>query len=400
MNEWLKTGGKMSNDHKKHEKIDFDVTAHRYHNSSKADKGKILNELCDLYGYNRKYLLQGFNYLTGKKYLRKGRKVKYGGKDLLRALSNIWLASNQMCSKKLKVVIPLWMPFYPGSLTKEIKKQLLSLSAPTIDRLLKPIRAKHSRHGLSGTRPGYLLKTQIPIKTDHWDVNKPGFMEADTVAHCGDSISGNYAWSLTLTDIHTCWTEIRATWNKGAEGVVEQIKNIEKSLPFELLGFDCDNGSEFLNHHLLRYFVEDRIKPVQFTRSRPYKKNDNAHVEQKNWTHVRHLFGYDRFDDPAVVELMNDLYRNEWSLYQNHFIPTMKLIKKVKIDSRYQRKYSPPQTPYQRVIESPHVQEEVKLALFKIHNTLNPFELKQKIEKKLHLIFKYVTINDKPRTKI
>jgi hypothetical protein len=387
----------------KHEKVDFDIMAHRYHSSSKADKGKILTELCDLYGYNRKYLLQIFNYLAGRKHVQKGRKPRYDSKLLLEALGDIWLAGNQMCSKKLKVVIPLWLPFYSnrhGLLPEETKIQLLSLSAATIDRLLKPIRANHKRHGLSGTRPGYLLKNQIPIKTDHWDVNKPGFMEADTVAHCGDSISGNYVWSLTLTDIHTCWTEIRATWNKGAEGVVKQIKNIEKSLPFELLGFDCDNGSEFLNHHLLRYFAEDRIKPVQFTRSRPYRKNDNAHVEQKNWTHVRHLFGYDRFDNPATVELMNDLYRNEWSLYQNHFIPTMKLIKKVKINSRYQRKYGQPQTPYQRVMESPDVKNEVKLELVSVHSSLNPFTLKQQIEEKLRLIFKYATINDKPRTKI
>jgi hypothetical protein len=225
-------------------------------------------------------------------------------------------------------------------------------------------------------------------------------MEADTVAHCGMSLAGNFVWSLTLTDIYTCWTENRATWNKGAEGVIEQIKNIEKSLPFELLGFDCDNGSEFLNYHLLRYFTENREKAIQFTRSRPYKKNDNAHVEQKNWTHVRHLFGYDRFENQAVVALMNDLYRNEWSLYQNHFVPTMKLIEKIRIGSKYRKKYSLPETPYQRVIQSPDVKDEVKLALVKLHNTLDPFALKQKIEEKLRLINKYVTINGKPRVKI
>jgi hypothetical protein len=131
-----------------------------------------------------------------------------------------------------------------------------------------------------------------------------------------------------MTDIATCWTENRATWNKGAEGVVKQVENIEKKLPFLILGFDCDNGSEFLNWHLLRYFTEGRTKDIQITRSRPYRKNDNAHVEQKNWSHVRHLFGYDRFDNPVLVNLMNDIYENEWSLYQNHFMPTQKLIKK------------------------------------------------------------------------
>jgi hypothetical protein len=393
----------MSHNHKNHEKVELDVMAIRYNTLPRADKSRLLNELCDLYSYNRKYLLQVFNYLAHKKYVKKGRKAKYTSKDLLQALGNVWLASNQMCSKKLKAALPMWLPFYSeryGALRKDVRTQLLHLSAATIDRLLKPIRAKHSKHGLSGTRPGYLLKTQIPIKTDHWDVNKPGFMEADTVAHCGTSLAGNFVWSLTLTDIHTSWTENRATWNKGAEGVIEQIKDIEKSLPFELLGFDCDNGSEFLNYHLLRYFTENRPKPVQFTRSRPYKKNDNAHVEQKNWTHVRHLFGYDRFENQAVVGLMNDLYRNEWSLYQNHFIPTMKLIKKVRINSKYKKTYSLPETPYQRVIQSKDVKDEVKLALIKLHNTLNPFALKQKIEEKLRLINKYVTINGKPRAKI
>lgn len=163
---------------------------------------------------------------------------------------------------------------------------------------------------MGGTKPGTLLKNHIPIRTGFWDVSVPGFMEADTVAHCGNSLSGDFVWGLTLTDILTGWTECRATWNKGSTGVVNQVKAIEQALPFTLRGFDCDNGSEFLNYRLLRYFTEHPEKP-QFTRSRPYKKNDNAHVEQKNWTHVRHLFGYDRLDSPAPVEKMNALYAND-----------------------------------------------------------------------------------------
>ena len=179
-----------------------------------------------------------------------------------------------------------------GALEESLRSKLTSISAASIDRLLKPIRVQHPK-GLSGTKPGTLLKNQIPIRTTHWDITLPGFMEADTVAHCGNSLAGDFVWSLTLTDILTGWTECRATWNKGSSGVLEQIKAIEQALPFKLRGFDCDNGSEFLNHHLLRYFSEHPVKPV-FTRSRPYKKNDNAHVEQKNWTHVRQLFGYER----------------------------------------------------------------------------------------------------------
>ena len=231
-------------------------------------------------------------------------------------------------------------------------------------------------------------------------MTQPGFMEADTVAHCGNSLAGDFVWSITLTDILTGWTEIRATWGKGETGVVTQIEEVEKRLPFKLLGFDCDNGSEFLNWHLIRYFTEKRKQKVQMTRSRPYRKNDNAHVEQKNWTHVRHLFGYDRFDDPRLVELMNDLYQNEWSLYQNYFMPTQKLVKKEKINSKYRRKYDKAKTPYQRVLESKYIDEEVKMALAILHQQLNPFKLKTAIEKKLRNIFKYVKANKKPRKKI
>lgn len=373
----------------------------RYVRSKRKKKSQLLNELCDLYGYNRKYLLQFFNHLLNKKYLPRGRKVHYQPTtELLEPLKRFWLASDQMCSKRLKEAIPLWLSAYEesyGILSEEIKSQLLSLSTGSIDKLLKPYRARYKRRGLCGTKPGYLLKNQIPIKTDHWDVTKPGFMEADTVAHCGNSMAGNFVWSLTLTDIHTCWTENRATWNKGAAGVEEQIKNIEKKLPFLILGLDFDNGSEFLAWHLIRYFTD---KKVQLSRSRPYRKNDNAHVEQKNWTHVRHLFGYDRFEDVRLVALMNDLYENEWCWYQNYFIPTQKLLSKEKVNSKYKKRYEKAKTPYQRLLESTHINQEKKMALALHYQTLNPFELKKIIEKKLRKIFQYVTVNKTPRTKI
>lgn len=224
-------------------------------------------------------------------------------------------------------------------------------------------------------------------------------MEADTVAHCGNSLAGDFVWSLTLTDIHTTWTEIRATWNKGATGVLAQIQDIEAALPFPLQGFDCDNGSEFLNHHLVKYFT-DQPRPIAFTRSRPYRKNDNAHVEQKNWTHVRHLFGYDRFEQADLVPLMNDLYANEWSLYQNHFCPGMKLTDKQRINARYVKRYDQPQTPYQRVMDCEQVGAEVKSSLKALHDSLNPFILKQQIEAKLRTIFQHVTVTSNVRQRL
>ncbi len=384
--------------------VDLENFRRRYRRTNRKGKGKLLTELCHLYGYNRKYLLQFFNCLTGKMYLRRGPKLKYEPtEELMTPLKRIWLASNQMCSKRLKEALGRWLPFYEksyGLLSAEVKKKLVAMSTGTLDHLLKPYRVRYKRHGLTGTKPGYLLKNQIPIKTDHWDVKKPGFMEADSVALCGNSIAGEYAWGITLTDILTAWTEVRVTWGKGEGGVADQIEDIEKSLPFELLGFDCDNGSEFLNWHLIRYFQKERKQPVQVTRSRPYRKNDNAHVEQKNWSHVRHLFGYDRFDQPILVGLMNDLCKNEWGLYQNYFMPNQKLLSKEKINSKYRRKYDRARTPYQRVLECEHIPQEKKMELAILYQTLNPFELKKAIEKKLRKIFQYVSVNKKPRTKI
>jgi hypothetical protein len=382
----------------------------RYVKGKKTLKSKMLDEFCAVCGYHRKHAVRLLSQpirrrkKSKKKLQHRGRKQKYKHEELQAPLTRIWLATNQICSKRLKIAIPLWIPHYEreyGQLTAEVKNLLLSMSPATIDRFLKPFKLTQKRKGISGTKPGTLLKNQIPIKTNNWDVGKPGYVESDTVAHCGNSLAGDFVWSITFTDIKTTWTENRAVWGKGAEGVLEQIKNIETKLPFKLLGFDCDNGSEFLNFHLLRYFTErPKEKLVEFTRSRPYKKNDNAYVEQKNWTHVRQLFGYDRFDKQMLVSLINDLYANEYNLWHNHFIPTMKLIEKHKVNSKYYKKYDEPKTPYQRLLETKHLSSEEENKLKQIHNELNPFELKKIVEKKLKIIFNNVKTNDNPRKKI
>ena len=202
-----------------------------------------------------------------------------------------------------------------------------------------------------------------------------------------------------MTDYGSGWTECRATWNKGATGVVEQIKTIEQALPFTLKGFDCDNGSEFLNYHLLSYF-QGHPNVIKFTRSRPYKKNDNAHVEQKNWTHVRQLFSYDRFDNKSLINLMNNLYSKEWSQLQNYFFPSMKLKEKTRINSRYKKKYEEPQTPYQRLIDSNDIDEEQKSKLQAQFKKLDPFKLKARIEKKLKAIFELMSVTQNVRLRI
>ena len=374
----------------------------RYRRANRAGKARILDEFCAVCGYHRKYAIR----LLGRRKSsatprRVGRKPQYASPGLLEALRRIWLASDQLCGKRLKAALPLWLPHYEaeqGELSETDRKALLTASASTLDRLLKPVRMVHPK-GLCGTKPGTLLKRQIPIRCEHWDVSQPGFLEADTVAHCGDSLAGNFVWSVTMTDILTGWTECRATWNKGAQGVIAQIQAIEAALPFPIRGFDCDNGSEFLNHHLLRYFSQHPEKPA-FTRSRPYKKNDNAHVEQKNWSHVRHLFGYDRFDNVNLVDLMNDLYANEWSLLQNHFCPSMKLLEKTRDGSRYKKRYHPPVTPYQRIMACETVPETTRKKTEAVHQTLNPFDLKRRIEAKLKHIFSMVSVTSNVRQRL
>ena len=375
----------------------------RYHQSDKLGKQAILNEFCEVCGYARKYAIRLLNRKLEKEPPRKrpGAKPKCQADSLLEPLRRIWFAIDQPCGKRLKAALPDWLPHYETyyePLPETVRADLLKISAATLDRLLKPLRIRHPK-GLSGTKPGTLLKNQIPIRTHHWDETLPGFMEADTVAHCGNTLSGDFVWSLTMTDIVTGWTECRATWNKGSHGVLEQIQAIESLLPFPLRGFDCDNGSEFLNHHLVRYFTDHPGKPA-FTRSRPYKKNDNAHVEQKNWTHARQLFGYDRLGNPILVALMNDIYSSLWCPLQNHFCPSLKLKEKHRNGAKYVKKYHQPLTPYQRILDHPEIPEATKIALKTQHDQLNPFAMKAAIGQQLKAIFSHVSVTPDVRHRI
>lgn len=366
----------------------------RYRKANKAEKGKILDEFCAVCSYQRKYALRRLHQSFRRKVSKKkpGRRSGYAVAEVMKPLKVLWLMTDQLASKRLKSAIALWLPYYEahyGCLPDEARTKLLGISASTIDRLLKPVRAQAGKHGLCGTKPGTLLKKQIPLQGCMWDVAQPGFIEADTVAHCGDSLAGDFVWSLTMTDLYSGWTECRATWNKGSAGVIKQIKAIQKALPFALKGFDCDNGSEFLNWHLLRYF-QNRKQPIAFTRSRPYQSNDNAHVEQKNWSCVRQLFGYERFGDARLVALMNDLYANEFSLLTNYFLPTMKLTEKKRVGSKIVKKYTAPLTPAQRLLNHPNVPKQTKDQINLNMTTLDPFVLRKQIQQKLQVIFKLI----------
>jgi hypothetical protein len=364
----------------------------RYRKSSRKKKSVILDEFCTTTGYNRKYaifLIYTFKRFTKPKPKKRGRPSKYNCPEVLEALRRIWLAANLPCSKRLKAILSAWLKFYHkeyGHLSCPAVKLLLEISAPTIDRILKPFKAKYKTKGRCATKPGTLLKRHIMIKTDQWNETKPGFLEADTVALCGGSLLGDFVYIIDYTDIATAWGEQRAVFGKGETAVLEQTRDVENTLPFKLLGFDCDNGSEFLNWHLLRHFSQ-RTKPVQFTRSRPYHKDDNAHIEQKNWTQVRQWLGYSRFDNPDVVPLLNDLFRNEWRLYHNFFMPSVKLIEKKQVAAKTIKRYDNLKTPYQRVLESPDVEASVKRTLKEQFETLNPFQLRKAIDAKLKKIF-------------
>ena len=362
---------------------------------SKEQKSKILDELCEICKYHRKHAIRlfcKFKRFLKPKARKRGRPSAYNQPHILAALERIWLASNMPCSKRLIVILPLWLPYYPGGLELNVIKALKKISYATIDRVLKQTRKKYKHRNIATTKPGTLLRKQIPIKTNQWEEFRPGFLEADTVAHCGGCSAGDYAHTVDFVDIATGWTEQRAVWGKGEVGVLEQIEDVEGSLPFVLRGFDSDNGGEFLNRHLLRHFTDNpqRKFKIQFTRSRAYKKNDNAHIEQKNYTHVRQLLGYRRFDNPKIVDLLNDLYKNEWRLYHNFFLPSVKLIEKERIRSKVIRKHDQPKTPYQRVLDADtiDVSTESKRKLTQQFQGLNPFELKKIMDKKIERILR------------
>jgi hypothetical protein len=265
-----------------------------------------------------------------------------------------------------------------------MQKQLLSISPATIDRRLKAKKHQLKKRLYGRTKPGTLLKHHIPIKTDSWNVKIPGFTETDLVSHSGNSASGEFIHSLNVTDIHSTWVETRAVMGKSQIGVLDAMKDIQQALPFKLLGIDSDNGSEFINYHLKTFCDQNKI---QFTRGRPYKKDDNAHIEQKNWTHVRKIFGYERYDSKQAVEAMNDLYRNELRILQNLFLPSMKLLEKTRIGSKLKRRYDKPKTPLERLLNCPQNNPLNIQELKNLRNTIDPFALAKGVEQKLERIY-------------
>jgi hypothetical protein len=358
----------------------------RYQRSQAEQKGAILDEFCRVCDYHRKYAIRLLNGPPPERRPRprRSRGPTYG-RPVLQALALVWEAAGFPWSLRLKALLPLWLPWLRQriALTPDVERQLVAISPRQIDRRLKPRKRELRRRIYGRTKPGTLLKHHIPIKTDHWDVTHPGFTEIDLVSHSGDCADGEFAHSLNLTDIHSTWTETRAVLGKGQSGIVAALEDMRQSLPFRLQGIDSDNGSEFLNFHLVRYC---RAGKIQFTRGRPYKKDDNAHIEQKNWTHVRKLIGWDRYDSPAAVGLLNDLYRHELSRMMNLFQPSVRLRRKERIGSRVKRVYDSPQTPLDRLRACPGIDQAAVAKLLRLRAATDPFALAHTIEKKLDRI--------------
>lgn len=363
----------------------------RYLKANRAGKHKILDEFIETTGYHRKYAIRVLKHGPKRKGLKKpGRRKIYQG-EVVQALEKIWEIYGRICSKRLHPFLPEGVQILERCnelhLSPEIQHLLLNMSRATIDRCLKKARFTHPQHGISTTKPGSLLKQAIPVRTfTPWEDEHPGFLEIDLVAHCGSSVEGIYLNTLTATDLATGWTECLALPNKTQAAVSAAIELLRQNLPFPLLGLDSDNGSEFINDTLYRYCLSEQIT---FTRSRPYKKNDQAHVEQKNWSVVRHTVGYDRLDTPEELDLLHSIY-SDLRLYVNFFQPVLKLVGKERIDGKTIRMYDRAKTPYRRVLNLEELPFDMKARLSAQYMMLNPVSLRTSIDQKIALLWKIV----------
>lgn len=361
----------------------------RYLKTGKKEKSKILDEFCQSTGYARKYaiaiLAAGYDNNRVAKVGRKGRKKKYSH-EIMAAVVKIWEVLDFPCGQRLKPVLPemyaTLIRFKEITLNEATRDSLETISAKTLDRRLKRERENRRLKRNRGlTCRGSLLKSSIPIRITDWDTSQLGFMEIDTVAHNGGDPSGEFIFTLDLTEIFGGWTEQQAVMGKGETRTLLALKSIRKDLPFDLLGIDGDNGGEIINYRMLKYCTEEKLV---YTRSRPDRKNDNAYVEQKNHTHVRQLVGYGRYDSEEQLKMLNDLYRQEYRLFTNFFRPVMKIKSKEKINNSIcKKKYDTAQSPYQRLLNCNQLSQEKKDKLTKLYLSLNPVQLKKTINEKI-----------------
>ena len=358
----------------------------RYKKADRKGRSKLLDEFCGTTEYHRKYAIALLRRAADESgcAVKRRRGVTYSAAGI-RVLEKVWEAAGYPWSVRLKALLPHWLPWarrHMTGVTPVIEAELLKMSPRQMDRRLNASRRDRKRRIYGHSKPGTLLKQQIPIRTDHRDIVGPGFLEIDLVEHCGPSASGQFVYSLNATDVHTGWTQTRAVLGKAETGVCAALEEIRAELPFALLGIDSDNGSEFINGHLLRW---SRRHGMKFTRSRVYKKNDNAHIEQKNWTHVRKIFGWDRYDTAEQCAAINLVYRGDLFHMMNLFQPCVKLVEKVRVGNRVRRKYDAPLTPLDRLAaHCPRASQPLAVQkLLAARLNIDPFALSLRIDKAL-----------------
>jgi len=368
----------------------LDVARGRYLKADRTSKGRILDELVANTGYHRKYAIQLLNHPPKARppSRHRHRRSKYTG-AVVAALERVWRVANGICGKRLVPVLPHYVRALEkhGEMHVDVATRtlLLQLSPATADRLLRRIRRTERPHGVSTTKPGTLLKQAIPVRTfAQWDDARPGFVEVDLVAHCGDSTRGEYLNTLNLVDVKTRWTEFLPLINRSQAATTAAIDACRVRLPYPLRGLDSDNGAEFINQDLKRYCERDQIT---FTRCRPYHKNDQAYVEQKNWTAIRQFVGYDRYEGLAAYHALEALYE-PLRLYLNFFQPTMVLLSKQRDGAKLKKRYDEAKTPYQRVLDAPDVSDGVKQRLTEQYEQLNPAALLREIEARQERLWK------------
>lgn len=361
----------------------------RYLKASEQEKTEILNEYCENTGHNRKYIIRRLSprvSLSEPKVINRKKRYIYTNENIY-WLAKVWEIMDYSCGQRLQPVlsemIDVLRKHKELAIPDSIAIKLKQISSTTINDRLKPYRTKLRRKINSTTKPGSLVKKQIPMRTISWDEKRIGCCELDTVSHCGDNAAGDFINSLNLNDILTGWTETVAIMGKAQNRIIAGLNEIKNRLPFPLTAIDPDNGSEFINWQLFNYCLE---REIEFTRGRPYQKNDNAHIEQKNWTQVRKVFGYQRRETETELEIMNNLYRHELRLYKNFFMPNVKLISKQrtgKHGEKIKRVYDQAKTPYRRVLECAQVDEKIKQKLREQYEQLNPAELRRQILAKI-----------------
>ena len=394
------------------------IKAIKYRKENKKGKTKILNEFIETTGYTRKYAIhllanwgkekiikidgKPVRVIIGKrkKKVKRNKPRKYD-KEVQKALKKVWYIFDCICGKRLapilRTMLDILYKFKEVDFKEEVKNKLASISAATIDRLLREEKKKLRIKGSSHTRPGSLLKHKIPIRTfSDWNENKPGFVEVDLVGHEGGNSRGDFCFTLNVTDVYLGWTEPIAIKNKAQKWVFEALMRVKNRVPFDILGIDSDNGGEFINDHLVRYCNKNKIT---FTRSRPYRKNDNCYVEQKNNTIVRRYVGYFRYDTEEELQILNEIY-DIVRVLVNFFYPSQKLVSKTRIGSKVKKKYDTPKTPYMRLLECNHISKEVKEKLKNHFEKLNPCELQRKLlrlQEKLQRFNRYKYMQEKTK---